>query len=126
MAVNPHRTSIGHDQRGIALVVSLVTMLVLVVLGYGVLVAADASTRAETSLKAQTVAFEAADAGLEKAREKLRACIAGTGTGSPCNTSGGTALGVILNSFRNGNTLVDSTSLSNFGATSATVTFVTG
>src|SRR5438270_800579 len=93
------------DDRGIAFVVSLVMMLVMLVLGYGLLVATDGSTRAENSLKAQTAAFESADAGLEFAREKLRQCLAGNIlTSAPCNTTGGTTVGAILNSYRNGST----------------------
>jgi Tfp pilus assembly protein PilX len=112
------KTAFAPDERGIAFVVSLVTMLILVVLGYGVLVATDGSTRAENSLKAQTTAFETADAGIERARETLRACLAGTATSGYCATK--RTISDVLNNYRNGTTLVDSTSLANFGSTTAT------
>jgi Tfp pilus assembly protein PilX len=54
-------------------VVSLVTLLILTLLGFGLLVSSDGSTRTETSFKAQTSAFEVADAGIEHARELIRA-----------------------------------------------------
>jgi type II secretory pathway pseudopilin PulG len=109
------------DERGIILVMSLVMMLVLVIIGYGLLVSTDGSTRAETGLKAQTAAFETADSGIEYAREVLRQCIAGTPlTYAPCNNATGTTLGAILNSYRNGSTLVDSTSLAGFPSTTGT------
>jgi Tfp pilus assembly protein PilX len=60
-------------ESGIALVISLVTLLILTLIGFGLLVSSDGSTRTETGFKAQTLAFEAADAGIEHAREQLRA-----------------------------------------------------
>jgi Tfp pilus assembly protein PilX len=59
-------------ESGIALVISLVTLLILTLIGFGLLVSSDGSTRAETSFKAQTNAFEVADAGIEHARELIR------------------------------------------------------
>lgn len=119
MKINSYgKTAFAPDERGIAFVVSLVTMLILVVLGYGVLVATDGSTRAENSLKAQTTAFETADAGIERARETLRGCLAGTATSGYCATK--RTISGVLNNYRNGTTLVDSTSLANFGSTTAT------
>ena len=59
-------------ESGIALVISLVTLLILTLLGFGLLVSSDGSTRTETSFKAQTNAFEVADAGIEHARELIR------------------------------------------------------
>jgi len=53
-------------------VISLVTLLILTLLGFGLLVSSDGSTRTETSFKAQTNAFEVADAGIEHARELIR------------------------------------------------------
>ena len=55
-------------ESGIALVISLVTLLILTLIGFGLLVSSDGSTRTETSFKAQTNAFEVADAaeGLPK------------------------------------------------------------
>jgi len=114
-------TCIARDERGIILVMSLVMMLVMVLIGYGLLVSTDGSTRAETGLKAQTSAFETADSGIEYARELLRQCVAGTPlTYAPCQSATGTTLGAILDSYRNGSTLVDSTSLAGFPNTTAT------
>ena len=53
--------------------ISLVTLLILTLIGFGLLVSSDGSTRTETGFKAQTLAFEAADAGIEHAREQMRA-----------------------------------------------------
>jgi Tfp pilus assembly protein PilX len=59
-------------ESGIALVISLVTLLILTLIGFGLLVSSDGSTRTETGFKAQTNAFEVADAGIEHAREHIR------------------------------------------------------
>src|SRR5262245_44583509 len=59
-------------EHGIALVISLVTMLILTLIGFGLLVSSDGSTRTETGFKAQTTAFEVADGGIEHARERIR------------------------------------------------------
>jgi Tfp pilus assembly protein PilX len=68
---------LGRQERsaesGIALVISLVTLLILTLIGFGLLVSSDGSTRTETGFKAQTNAFEVADAGIEHARERIRA-----------------------------------------------------
>ena len=53
-------------ESGIALVISLVTLLILTLIGFGLLVSSDGSTRTETGFKAQTSAFEVADAGIEQ------------------------------------------------------------
>jgi len=109
---------IVRNDRGIAFVVSLVTMLVLVILGYGLLVATDGSTRTETGMKAQTAAFEAADSGIELAREKLRQCLAGVPTPlPPICSSGKKTMSQMLAAAGGG---VDSSSLAGFPGTSAT------
>jgi len=108
---------IARSERGIAFVVSLVTMLVLVILGYGLLVATDGSTRTDNGLKAQTIAFESADSGIELARERIRQCLAGAPTPLPSICPTQKTLSQLLADAGGG---IDSTSLAGFPNTSAT------
>jgi Tfp pilus assembly protein PilX len=104
-------------ESGIALVVSLVTLLILTLLGFGLLVSSDGSTRTETGFKAQTSAFEVADAGIEHARELIRAS---GGCQSQANISAMLAANSPLVDFRTGLTAFGNGTNGTTNATSPT------
>lgn len=100
--------TMARNQQGIALSVSLFVMLMLALLGYGLAVATRGATRVSSSFKAQKVAFEAAEAGIEYAREQFRANRAAV---PPI------LINTMLDDARAGGTLVNAISLTNFSGT---------
>lgn len=112
MAEKSKRTA-GRSAQGVALTLALFVMLMLTLLGFGVIAASRSATRVSNGFQSQKIAFEAAEAGIEYGREQLRA-----------NRSGGTTFTQMLTTARNGGTLVNAVSLSNFlgstGSTNAT------
>lgn len=68
----------GSRERGIALVTTLMLTLIVLLLGYGLTVSTRGARRTETGFKNQQRAFEAATAGLERAREIVRQAIFST------------------------------------------------
>jgi Tfp pilus assembly protein PilX len=109
-------------ERGFAIVVSLVIMLILTLLGSGLLMMSDGATRAATGLNEQTNAFEVADGGIELARQRVMICLNGNDAVPPCNVPR-TPSG-LLAAVANGGALVNPLSLAappnGFGTTSGT------
>ncbi len=98
------------NERGVALVVSLLVALVVALLGIAIAVSSRGGARVATAFHNQQVAFEAAIAGLEDAREQLRLSRYNSGL-TVANYS------AKLATAANGGTLVNSARLSNFGTT---------
>ena len=101
---------IPRDERGVALIVSLLITLVVAMIGVAVAVSARGGERVATAFGNQQRSFEAAVAGLEDAREQLRLARYNSAL-TVANYSS------LLTTAANGGTLVNSASLSNFGAT---------
>lgn len=96
-------------QGGTALVVSLLVMLIVLAMSAGLIVATRSGQRVATAFKNQQSAFEVAVAGLESAREVIRA--------ERFNDSSSTSFTSMLRAAAaNGTTLVDSVSRASFGA----------
>jgi Tfp pilus assembly protein PilX len=98
------------SRAGSALVVSLLITLIVLVIGAGLAVSTRSGERVATAFKNQQNSFEVAVAGLENAREAIRA--------ARFNDSLSTSFTSMLQSVAaGGTTLVDSTARTNFGAT---------
>ncbi len=102
------------NEAGMALSVSLFVLLMLALLGYGLATATRGTLRVSSSFKSQKIAFEAAEAGVEYAREQIRA-----------RRSSGTTFDSMLNTARNGSTLVNSLSLVSFSGSTGLVNSTT-
>ncbi len=97
-------------QAGSALVVSLLTMLIVFVISTGLAVSSRSGERVASAFKNQQNSFEVAVAGLENAREAVRAAR----FNDPLST---TFTPMLQSVAASGTTLVDSTARANFGAT---------
>jgi Tfp pilus assembly protein PilX len=112
MKESPNRTA---SEAGSALVVSLLITLIVLVVSTGLAVSTRSGERVASAFNNQQVSFEAAMAGLENAREAIRA--------ARFNDSFSTSFTSMLQSVAaSGTTLVDSTSRANFGAATNGVT----
>ena len=109
MALKSRERSLGNSQQGIALVITLVLMLVIAFVGFGISVSARGSQRVGTAFKNQQIAFETAMAGLERAKENIRT--------QRFNSANAINFGSWLNTARNGGNLVASNTVAGFGAT---------
>ncbi|MEA2624184.1 MAG: hypothetical protein QOD06_229, partial [Candidatus Binatota bacterium] len=101
ISMNPLRRV--RDQSGMAFALALFAMLMLTLIGYGLAVSSQGAIRVGTGFKSQKLAFEAAEGGLEYARERLRTQRAAKVT-----------FGTMLDAARNGGALVESTSIDDF------------
>lgn len=97
-------------EHGIAMTIALFVLLLLTALGYGLAVSSRSAIRVGTSVKAQRVAFEAAEAGIQLARERGR-----------LRRGSGTTFTQLLGEVRGGGALVDSRSLANYLGTNGVV-----
>lgn len=99
---------------GVALTLALFVMLMMTLLGYGVLAASRSATRVSNGFQSQKIAFEAAEAGVEYARERVRT-----------RRASGTSYTQLLTTARNGGRLVDASSLASFSGTTGLVNATT-
>lgn len=98
------------NEHGIALVVALLITLIIAALSAGLSISSQNGARVATAFKNQQTSFEAAVAGLEHAREKIRAERFLAGALQP-------DYDVKLATVSGGDLLVNSTTLSSFGTT---------
>jgi Tfp pilus assembly protein PilX len=102
---NPYyREATGTDERGMALVVTLLALVVLLVVGVGVLQTSVAGLRASANDKMSKSALAVAESGIEYGRESLRTQL----------RTGPVTLSQKLTQAANGGTLVNATQFSAF------------
>jgi Tfp pilus assembly protein PilX len=104
MSNRNYRKAMGTDQRGMALVVTLLALVVLLVVGVGVLQTSVAGLRASANDRMSKSALAVAESGIEYGRERLRTLL----------RAGPITLSQKLTQAANGGTLVNATRFSAF------------
>ena len=104
------RKPIFRDERGMAMIITVLALMVLLVLGIGLLQNSVASVRVAGNDRTTKAALTIAIAGAEEARETLRV-----------QAKAGQTLSQELTTAANGSTLVNATRVASFGTTTATV-----
>jgi Tfp pilus assembly protein PilX len=113
---NPnYRETMGTDERGMALVVTLLALVVLLVVGVGVLQTSVGGLRVSTNDRMSKSALTVAESGIEYGREQLRTQL----------KNGPTTLSQKLTQAANGGTLVNATRFSAFNGSTGLSNYTT-
>jgi hypothetical protein len=70
--IGPQRTKTKSSERGVALVIALLTLLLISAILMGMIIASNSETNISTNFRDEQTAFFAAKAGIEEVRDRLR------------------------------------------------------
>src|ERR1700686_1587696 len=93
-------------ERGIALVMALIALLIVTSIGLSMMFMADTETSINSNYRDEQTAYYAAKAGLEEARDRMRPGATNTISASLPTTLPGTANGVLYITNANGSETV--------------------
>src|SRR5713101_8128471 len=68
-----HRKKTGGSERGVALIIALLVLLLITAVGIGMIIMSNTETNVSSNFRDEQTAYFAAKAGIEEVRDRLRA-----------------------------------------------------
>src|SRR6266852_3505020 len=68
-----HRKKTGGPERGVALIIALLVLLLITAVGIGMIIMSNTETNVSSNFRDEQTAYFAAKAGIEEVRDRLRA-----------------------------------------------------
>src|SRR5713226_691543 len=71
--MTPSRKQTGSSERGVALIIALLVLLLITAVGIGMIIMSNTETNVSSNFRDEQTAYFAAKAGIEEVRDRLRA-----------------------------------------------------
>src|SRR5258707_6765393 len=70
--MTPYRKQTGSSERGVALIIALLVLLLITAVGMGMIIMANTETNVSANFRDEQTAYFAAKAGIEEVRDRMR------------------------------------------------------